>query len=358
VLSAAALSPAEAAAALAPLAARSVLLAVSGGPDSTALLVLAARHCSTARLFAATVDHGLRPGSRLEAEAVGRLSGMLGVRHEILAWRGAKPDSGIEAAARAERYRLLVAAAEAHGCTALATAHTLDDQAETVLLRLAAGSGPAGLAAMRPESSRDGLRHVRPFLEIPKARLLATLAAEGVDYVEDPMNAEPGFARTRLRRAAAALAREGLTPRRLAVLARRMARAEAALEAAADAAFGEAATEAGGKIVFDAHMLLALPEEIALRVLGRAIAAAGGSEIRLARLEALLDAVRGALAAEKPLGRTLAGAKIAVRAGGNGTVIVGAAPPRRAATEASPRSDRALQEIAGTPYLGKGGPGT
>jgi tRNA(Ile)-lysidine synthase len=137
-----------------------------------------------------------------------------------------------------------------------------------------------------------------------------------------------------------------------------MARAEDALEAAAAAAFSEAATEADGTVRLDGVAFLALPEEIALRVLGRAIAAAGGTDIRLARLEALLGAVLSTLSAKRPLGRTLAGAKIAVRPGGNGPVLVAPAPPRRGETEASPRPDRAWQQIAGPPYLGKGRPRT
>lgn len=309
---------------------------MSGGPDSTALLVLAVRHAAPARLFAATVDHGLRPGARAEADEVAALCARLGVPHAILSWRGEKPIRGIEAAARTERYRLLVAAAEARGCEALATAHTLDDQAETVLLRLAAGSGPAGLAAMRPSSRRHGLLHLRPLLEVPKARLVATLAAEGVGFAEDPMNADPGFARARLRQAAAILVREGLTPRRLAVLARRMARVEDALAAAAAAAFAGIAAEAPGKVTLDGAGLLGLPDEIGLRVLARAIEAVGGAEIRLARLEVLAEAVRDALRAKKPLARTLAGTRIAVRP--PGAVAVTLAPPRRAAREASSRA--------------------
>src|SRR5262249_54422743 len=94
-------------------------------------------------LVVATVDHGLRTGSRAEAKAVGAVARRLGLAHEILAWRGTKPKAGIEAAARSARYRLLADLAQRLGAEAIATAHTLDDQAETVLMRLAAGSGPA-----------------------------------------------------------------------------------------------------------------------------------------------------------------------------------------------------------------------
>src|SRR5262249_36768196 len=139
-------------------------------------------------LIVATVEHGLRRGSRAEANAVGALARKLGLSHEILAWRGTKPKTGIEAAARAARYRLVAPLARRPGAGAIATAHPLDDQAETVLMRLAAGSGPAGLAGMRPRDLRHGVVLLRPLLGLRKARLLATLARAGIKWADDPMN--------------------------------------------------------------------------------------------------------------------------------------------------------------------------
>src|SRR2546423_14186773 len=168
-----------------------VILAVPGGADSTALLVLAARWRSACKkgpeLIAATIDHRLRTGARREAEAVGALARRLGLRHETLTWTGKKPKTGIEAAARAARYRLLLDFARRAGADAIVTAHTLDDQAETVLMRFAAGSGPAGLAGMRPKDTREGVTLLRPFLSIRKRRLIATLEREGLAWSEDPM---------------------------------------------------------------------------------------------------------------------------------------------------------------------------
>ncbi|MBN6823114.1 tRNA lysidine(34) synthetase TilS, partial [Methylobacterium organophilum] len=174
-----------------------MLLAVSGGPDSSALMHAAARlrDATGASLRVATVDHGLRPESGAEAEAVGRAARALGLPHAILTWAGAKPGTGLQDAARRARYALLAAHAEAVGAGLVLTGHTRDDQAETVLIRLAAGSGPAGLAGMRAERDLGpGLALGRPFLHLPKASLVAWCAARGVAYARDPANGDPRFA--------------------------------------------------------------------------------------------------------------------------------------------------------------------
>jgi tRNA(Ile)-lysidine synthase len=318
-----------------------VILAVSGGADSTALMVLAQRWrrrlARGPHLIAATVDHGLRRGSGREACAVGALARRLGLPHEVLAWRGAKPATGIEAAARDARYRLLAALAHRLGAEAITTAHTLDDQAETVLMRLAAGSGPAGLAGMRPRDARHGVVLLRPFLGVRKARLTATLAREGIGWVEDPMNADPGFARPRLRAAGAVLAREGLTPERMARLAERMARYECVVAAAAQAARASI-LDPGRPGRLDGRALVAAPDEVALRLLAGEIAAhathaagrpscASGNAPRLQRLEALWGELRAALADGRATRRTLAGALISV--GSDRSVLISPAPPRR-----------------------------
>jgi tRNA(Ile)-lysidine synthase len=183
-----------------PLAhACSLVLAVSGGPDSTALLVLAARWRAARRqapnLLAVTIDHGLRPQSAREALAVKRLARSLGVPHRILRWQGRKPRTGLQEAARAARYRLLADFARAAKADHILTAHTLDDQAETVLMRMSRGSGMRGLAAMRkvaplpvacsPRRRAHGVVLVRPLLEIPKARLVATLKHAGIAQLLD-----------------------------------------------------------------------------------------------------------------------------------------------------------------------------
>ncbi len=216
----------------APLPREAVLLAVSGGPDSMALMGLAAAVAASdpgPALAVATVDHGLRAGSRAEAEAVAAAAGALGLAGHLLTWDGPKPATRLQERARHHRYALLVACARRIGATHLVTAHTRDDQAETVLFRMMRGSGLAGLAGMAPARDRDGIVHLRPFLDVPKARLVATCRARGWRFVEDPANGDPRFARARLRRLMPALAAEGLDAARFATLARRMGEAEEAL---------------------------------------------------------------------------------------------------------------------------------
>jgi tRNA(Ile)-lysidine synthase len=250
----------------------------------------------------------------------------------------------LQEAARAVRYRLLADAALAAGARHILTAHTLDDQAETVLLRMARGSGMTGLAAMARETmfadqpvrrrSADPLLLVRPLLDLPKARLIATLEASRVAYCEDPSNVDPRFTRARLREVMPVLAGEGLDARRLALLARRLRRAEAAIEfavAVAAGAVSQAVWPDGAPIVLDAEKFIRLPEEVALRVLGRAIVhAAGELPLRLGRLEALYGLLARPNSASNSapphrVRRTLAGALITLA---GGRLTVERAPPR------------------------------
>jgi len=323
---------------------RGLILAVSGGPDSTALLVMAAGWARrvksqlkrSPKLVAVTIDHGLRPESRREAAAVKRLARRLGVAHRTVRWRGQKPSTGLQAAARAARYRLLAGEAARAGFAHIVTAHTLDDQAETLLFRLARGSGLTGLAGMAPISTlpTNGNREIfllRPLLGVPKTRLIATLKAAGVDYSDDPSNRDPRFVRTRLRGLLPRLAAEGLDAKTLARLGSRMRRAEAAVEFAVGAAHVALAPEPWrrrGPIVFAARAFGDLPHEVGLRLLSRAIAHVGDEgPVELGKLELVYDSVR----TSPPLTRrTLAGALISLR---DGKLTVERAPPRRAAAK-------------------------
>jgi tRNA(Ile)-lysidine synthase len=271
-------------------------LAVSGGPDSLALMHLAAEWRAAREvgpdLHVLTVDHGLREGSRDEAMMVDRQAAALRLPHAILTWeRREEGRTALQAHARAARYGLMAGFCHAHDIPALATAHTLDDQAETFLMRLKRGSGLDGLAAIPQTGLWSGIAVERPLLDVAKARLIATLEARGIGFVSDPSNADSRFERARVRGSAGALAALGLTPEALALSARRLRRAREALDQGAEsflARSGEV-NEAGYATV-DLNALLAAPEEIALRALARLIATVGGGEepVRLARLEALL----------------------------------------------------------------------
>jgi tRNA(Ile)-lysidine synthase len=297
-----------------------LVLAVSGGPDSTALMVLAARWAKrlkrAPKLIAVTVDHGLRPEAAREAAMVKHLARRLGVPHRTLRWRGRKPRTGLQEAARYARYALLARIAARARFAHILTAHTLDDQAETVLFRLARGSGLFGLTGMAAAAPLplDGVREiflVRPLLHLPKARLIATLQAARIAYAEDPSNRDPRFTRARLRTLMPALAREGLDARGLARLATRLRRAESTIQVAVQAARSALAPPPWpqrGPIVFATAAFAGLPAEVGLRLLGEAVAYTGDEgPIELAKLESLYEALRQA---RSRLRRTLAGALI------------------------------------------------
>ncbi len=307
-----------------------ILVAVSGGPDSTALMGGLAEWAAARSgppLSVATVDHDLRPESRQEAENVAAACLRMGLSHAILAWTVPRGPRVSQEAARSARYRLLVTHAREIGATHLVTAHTQDDQAETLMLRLAAGSGLSGLAGMRRETIRGSVRHVRPLLDVPKARLVATCRQRGWSYVEDPSNRRADFARARWReRLMPLLAAEGLDAARLSRFAARMARADDALDDVSRAAYARAAQRAGAGMTLDMGVLGAQPKEIALRVLKRALtdcaAGASGREaeaephLRLDRLEGALEAILGAHAAGMQARRTLAGHVLRLDRGG------------------------------------------
>ena len=283
-------------------------VAVSGGADSLALLDLAAAYGRPFTVL--TVDHGLRPESASDAAHVGAAAQRLGCAHVILRWEGEKPASNLEARARTARYRLMSAWCTAHQVPALLTAHTLEDQAETFLMRLARGSGVDGLAAMSERQDFAGLALLRPLLDVPRARLKARLEAKDLSWVEDAMNADPHYLRVRVRRAGAMLAGLGLTPERLAETARVMRRARVALEAEADALFAVAVRVAPeGCCDLDVEKLAAAPDEVALRTLSRVLMGVGGLiyRPRHERLERLYDHLRAGL---KAGGRTLGGCRI------------------------------------------------
>ena len=238
-----------------------VLVACSGGGDSIALLHLAQRVLGSDRLAVATVNHNLRD-TQAELDLVARHAAALGVPHHVLDWHW-DGKGNLQAAAREARRGLLTAHADALQIDHILLGHTRDDQAETFLMRLARGSGVDGLAAMQ---SVDG-QFFRPLLHVTREELRAWLRAEGLDWAEDPSNADPRFDRVRARAMMGQLSELGLTVDRLVATADLMAEERRVLvEAARD--FGRRHTETqGGDVLVEAAGFWDLPPSLATRVL-------------------------------------------------------------------------------------------
>jgi len=270
---------AAAMAAFAPFEARPlVAVAVSGGPDSLALLLLTdawARERGGS-VLALTVDHGLRPDSASEAAQVGAWARARGISHAVLCWTGDKPRTGIQAAARRARYRLLSEACAVHGILHIAFAHHADDQAETVLFRVDRSSGPAGLAGMTASRSLGAVRMVRPLLGWPKSALVETCRRFGQAYVEDPSNRAARFARTGLRRRLTDEA--GLRGAGLREAAARATRRIDGENRLAGALGRMAEVRPDGIVLLDRDALQAAEAGIRQAVLAAAVRAVGGGE--------------------------------------------------------------------------------
>jgi len=306
---------------LAPLAAfDGIVLAVSGGPDSMALMRLVAewngRHPKPSRqILVATVDHGLRRESASEASFVAQWAERLQFPCRIVRWEGEKPARGLPAAARAARYELLEGEATKLGASnvCLVTAHTQDDQAETFLMRLKRGSGVDGLSAMAPRTSlRQGsvVALLRPLLSVPKARLIATLEARGQTWAEDPTNTCLDYERPAVRMALARLADEGISADALATSARRLRAAREAVDYGL-ARFTETLALSFNEEIFASLSRAAFdegPEALRARVLARLIGRFGGASPppQLAEVEDLT----ARLTADKRTTSTLGGAVV------------------------------------------------
>ena len=308
-----------------------LVLAVSGGPDSVALLWLAARWRKSLKkgpdLLAVTVDHGLRAAAAHEARQVKRLAAALGIAHRTLTWRGTKPKTGVPQAAREARYELLARAARSASAVAVVTAHTQDDQAETVLMRLSRGSGITGLAGMAVQAERHGVALLRPFLGIPKARLVATLDRAKVDYADDPTNHDPAYTRPRLRALMPVLASEGADARTFVRLAMRLSRADAALERMTDGAERYLRLRGGAQDGFDVSLFSTMAEEIQVRLLRRALGnGIAAHPPELGQIESLLRAMVRARGEGRRFKQSLAGMIVSIE---KERLVVQPAPPRR-----------------------------
>lgn len=303
-----------------------IALAVSGGSDSVALMhLVAARarqepsHFDCVTIL--TVDHRLREGSTAEAQQVAAMARAAGFsRHAVLTWSGPRPATAIQAAAREARYRMICDYCIANGMAAFATAHTRDDQAETVLMRLARGSGIDGLAGMAPARQLDGITHYRPLLAVARADLRAWLLSHGAAWIDDPSNDNPAFERIRWRQARASLEEIGLTDKAVVLTAGRAARARTALAWAARREIEHAGDAVRispfGYAELNAAWLAALPADIRVRVIGPLIQALGG-EGTMPPLSALESACDGFCNSSSPFRRgfTLHGAAVRVTSG-------------------------------------------
>lgn len=282
-------------------------LAVSGGGDSVALLLLAAGAGRADRVV--TVDHGLRPEAAGEAAWVADLCARLGVPHEVLTWEGWSGRGNLQDAARRARQRLIGDWARARGLAAVALGHTRDDQAETVLMRLARQAGVDGLSGMAARRRQGGVLWLRPLLEVGREELRAWLRARGQDWIEDPSNEAVRFDRVKARRMLPHLALLGIDAEALAGVAARMAEAREALALQTGEAARRLARIEAGDVVIEREGYLALPAEIRRRMLVAALVWVGSAEYgpRAAPVQALMRVIAAGR------GGTLAGCRVLVR---------------------------------------------
>ncbi|MDF1856535.1 tRNA lysidine(34) synthetase TilS [Pseudooceanicola sp.] len=272
-------------------------VAVSGGSDSMALLCLLSDFAKDAgmALHVATVDHGLRPEAAAEAETVARQAGAMGHSHDILRWHGWDRQGNLQAAARTARYDLLASWARGKGLGGVALGHTADDQAETLLMRLARASGADGLAGMSARRTYDGVQFLRPMLGLRRADLRAGLQRRGVGWIDDPSNDDQSFERVRVRRALALLEPLGLSVPTLCTVADNQA---AVVETLNWYGFVEARAAVrieGGDVVIARADLLRLRPEILRRLLVAAIRWLTGSvhPPRRRALRLLIESLQG-----------------------------------------------------------------
>lgn len=273
-------------------------VAVSGGGDSIALLHLAHGLCAAhaTSLHVVTVDHGLRAGSTGEAAGVARVCAGLGVPHTVLTWDGWNGQGNLQNEARLARYGLIADWARARAIESVLLGHTADDQAETVLMRLARGAGVDGLSAMSPRRISHGIEFLRPLLQVSRDSLRMYLKANGIDWVEDPSNDDTRFERIRIRQALQHLEPLGIDAVSLGQVAFNMARAREALDWQTFVEARRLVCVEAGAIRIDWRAYRTLPGEIARRLLVQAIQWVAGSSYppRRQPLLALIETLKRA----------------------------------------------------------------
>lgn len=257
-------------------------VAVSGGPDSLALLLLAASAYPD-RVEAATIDHGLRPESAAEAIHVAGICARLGIPHSIIPVEVARGGEGLQGEARRARYAALRDWAEERGIGAICTAHHADDQAETILMRLQRGAGLSGLSGVRPVRPQgERLLIVRPLLGWTRAELAQVVERSGVPAVDDPSNHDLRFNRVTMRRFLES--NPDFDPLRLTRSARAIGEADEALDWAVQEIWSSRVREEAGKLLFNPA---GLPTELLRRMLVRILATFGGPPPRGEEVQSL-----------------------------------------------------------------------
>jgi tRNA(Ile)-lysidine synthase len=275
-------------------------IACSGGGDSMALLDLACRWAKKNDTFihAVIIDHGLRPGSTEEAESAAETANALGAVSAVKEWKGWKGVGNLQNAARAARRKLLVDYAGSQDITEVMLGHTLDDQAETFLMRLARGSGVEGLSGMARDTDVDGIRFLRPLLSVRREQLRAHLLERGIEWVEDPSNDDDRFDRVRMRKLLPALADSGLTAERLASTCDALHRASEVVSVRAREAAEACVMLEHGDVLFDRAGLASFEADTRYRIFAHALCWVSGNSLR-PRFSALKSALSEVLAGEK-----------------------------------------------------------
>lgn len=288
-------------------------IAVSGGSDSLALLYLASDWaCDQGMdLHVVTVDHGLRAEAAQEASFVADHATTLGLPHRILRWQGWDGQGNLMDQARRARYRLMADWAWQRGISAVLLGHTLDDQAETLMMRLARGAGVDGLAAMAAQGDQGGLAFLRPLLSVRRDALRAELTARNVTWVEDPSNDDTRFERVRMRQGLKMLAQQGVEAEALSQSAQNLAEARGALNWAVAQFAGKHVTQHAGDLAIAAEPFADLPAELQRRLLQHALGWIAGPGYA-PRSEALAQLRAQALAGQ---GATLSGVRMTHRKG-------------------------------------------
>ena len=311
-------------------------VAVSGGGDSMALLDLAETWCRGRGVVvaSATVDHGLRPEAAGEAGMVAAFCASRKIPHDTLRWSGWDGKGNLQAAAREARRDLLAGWAVSKGLKAVLVGHTADDQAETVLMRLARGSGVDGLAGI-PNRMGGVIPFLRPLLDFGRAELRDHLIAEGIAWADDPSNDDDAFDRVRARKMGGVLADLGLTQERLLQTAEHMRAAQKVLKAEALRRAKLDVTTEGGDLVLARSLLELGDSDTEPRVLAAAIGWVGGEAVYKPRFASLKDAAAAVLAGQT---RTIGGVILSPQAGGKVRLTREAAAVTGLETEIDPET--------------------